>query len=135
MLNALPLAQVIPMPQVAARRVLIVEDQRRTRELLAEQVQSFGCRTFVAAGAYEAIRIAEAERPDVILVDGLLPQMHGFELARFIRALDVNYRPRLVIVTSIYKHTRYKNEAKLKYGIDDYMIKPVSDDALLEVLL
>lgn len=135
MSNALSLAtSVIPLPPVALRRVLVVEDERRMREQLVEQVESFGCTTFAAGAAYEAIRIAERERPDIIFIDGLLPQMHGFELARFLRALDTNYRPRIVLVTSIYKQTRYRNEAKLKYGIDDYLIKPVEDVRLLEVL-
>lgn len=126
--------QLKPLPQVALRRVLIVEDTRRMREQLVSDVEALGCTTFSAASAHDAIRIAAQERPDTIFIDALLPQMHGFELARFLRALDSDYRPRLVIVTSIYKHVRYRNEAKLKYGVDDYLIKPVSYDALLEVL-
>jgi DNA-binding response OmpR family regulator len=104
------------------------------REQLVQDVEAFGCTAFSAAGSHDAIRIAALERPDVILIDGLLPQMHGFELARFLRALDSNYRPRICIVTSVYKHVRYQNEARLKYGVDHYLIKPVGYDALLEVL-
>jgi CheY-like chemotaxis protein len=127
-------ATPLPLPQLARRRVLIVEDNRRMREELVRDIDALGCMTFSAAGSHDAIRIAATERPDTIFIDGLLPQMHGFELARFIRALDASYRPRVVIVTSVYKHVRYRNEAKLKYGIDEYLIKPVSQDALLEVL-
>ena len=56
--------------------------------------------------------------------------MHGFEIARFIRRIDVNYHPHIAIMTAIYKHTRYQNEARLKYGIDDYLIKPVLPQSL-----
>lgn len=104
------------------------------RETLVRQVAGFGSATFEASTAYEALKIAQEQRPDVILIDALLPQMHGFELARFIRALDPGYSPRLVIVTSIYKKVIYRNEAKLKYGIDHYLIKPVEQEALAEVL-
>lgn len=124
----------IAIPQIALRRVLIVEDNRRMREQLVRDVEALGCTVFAAGGSYDAISIASQERPDTILIDGLLPQMHGFELARFIRALDSDYHPRLVIITSIYKQVRYQNEAKLKYGVDHYLIKPVGYDALLEVL-
>jgi DNA-binding response OmpR family regulator len=121
-------------PPLSSLRVLVVEDERRMREQLVAQVQAQGFRTLVATSAVEAIRIAEADRPEIIIIDGLLPNMHGFELARFLRALDSSYRPRLVLVTSIYKHVRYRNEAKLKYGIDAYLIKPVNDAMLAEVL-
>lgn len=135
MLNLSPSAPSLPaMPVVRFHRVLIVEDQRQMRETLVRQVETFGSTAFQASTAYEALRIAGEERPDVLLIDALLPQMHGFELARFVRALDSDYRPRIVIVTSIYKKVHYRNEAKLKYGIDHYLIKPVDDAALAGVL-
>ena len=47
-----------------------------------------------------------------------------------IRRIDADYRPHIAIMTAIYKHTRYQNEARLKYGIDDYLIKPVLPQSL-----
>jgi DNA-binding response OmpR family regulator len=105
--------------------VLIVEDERKLRSSLIEAFSAMDITAMTASGGYEAIRIAKEYRPDLILLDGLLPEMHGFEIARFIRKIDVNYRPHIALMTAIYKHTRYQNEAKLKYGIDDYLIKPV----------
>lgn len=115
-------------------RVLIVEDHRLTRQAIFNSVTDIGCDAIAAADAYEALRLAEERRPDVILLDGLLPQMHGFELARLFRNLDPDYRPRIVIMTAIYKSIRYQNEARLKYGIDLYIIKPVSNETLRTVL-
>jgi DNA-binding response OmpR family regulator len=105
--------------------VLIVEDDRKLRWSLIESFRTMNIAPFTASGGYEAIRMAGESRPDLILLDGLLPEMHGFEIARFIRRIDLQYRPHIAIMTAIYKHTRYQNEAKLKYGIDDYLIKPV----------
>lgn len=119
----LPSTEVLPT-------VLIVEDERKLRWSLIESFRSLGIAPLTAAAGYEAIRIAGECRPDLILVDGLLPEMHGFEIARFIRKIDVDYHPRIALMTAIYKHTRYQNEAKLKYGIDDYIIKPVSPQLL-----
>jgi DNA-binding response OmpR family regulator len=110
--------------------VLIVEDERKLRWSLMEQFGSMGIEALTASSGYEAIRMAGEERPDLILLDGLLPEMHGFEIARFIRRIDVDYRPHIAIMTAIYKHTRYQNEAKLKYGVDDYLIKPVLPESL-----
>jgi len=105
--------------------VLIVEDERKMRWSLIEQFRALRIAPLTASGGFEAIRVAGESRPDLILLDGLLPEMHGFEIARFIRSIDTDYRPHIAIMTAIYKHTRYQNEAKLKYGIDDYLIKPV----------
>jgi DNA-binding response OmpR family regulator len=110
--------------------VLIVEDERKLRWSLIEQFRSLGIEALTASSGYEAIRVAGESRPELILLDGLLPEMHGFEIARFIRRIDGDYRPHIAIMTAIYKHTRYQNEARLKYGIDDYLIKPVLPQSL-----
>jgi len=113
---------------------LIVEDDRKLRVRMTEQLIELGIIPAVAATGYEAVRMAGSMRPDLILIDGLLPEMHGFEVARFVRALDASYRPHIAMITAIYKNIRYHNEARLKYGIDDYIIKPISDHALEAII-
>lgn len=124
-----PVIDVSPVPfpdQNPGRpRVLIAEDERKQRGWLIDQFLAMGIVPLVADSGYEAIRIAGESRPELILLDGLLPQMHGFEIARFIRRIDANYRPLIAIMTAIYKNIRYRNEARLKYGIDDYLVKPL----------
>jgi len=110
--------------------VLIAEDEKKQRWTLIQQLDALGIVPLTASGGYEAIRIAAAERPELILLDGLLPEMHGFEVARFIRQVDRDYRPHIAIMTAIYKHIRYQNEARLKYGIDEYLIKPLQPESL-----
>jgi CheY-like chemotaxis protein len=110
--------------------VLIAEDEKKQRWTLIEQLDALGIVPLTASGGYEAIRLAAVERPDLILLDGLLPELHGFEVARFIRQIDHGYRPHIVIMTAIYKNIRYQNEARLKYGIDEYLIKPLQAESL-----
>lgn len=114
--------------------VLIVEDQLQVRWQLIDHFCELGIVPLSASCGFEAIRIAGTDRPDVILLDGLVPDMHGFEIARFIRNIDCTYRPYIVLMTAIYKHVRYRNEAKLKYRIDDYLIKPVERHALASIV-
>jgi CheY-like chemotaxis protein len=118
----------------AVTTVLVVEDERKMRCTLLEQVRRLGVEPMEAASGFEAIRVAGKMKPQLILLDGLLPEMHGFEVSRMIRRLDSQYRPRIVLMTSIYKSVRYHNEAKLKYGIDEYVIKPLADDVLSRLL-
>jgi CheY-like chemotaxis protein len=116
--------------------VLIVDDDRLVRARLTEHLAICGFQTAESKTAYEAIQAAAVRRPSLILLDGLLPQMHGFEVARMINAIHPDYHPRIVIMTAIYKHIRYRNEARLKYGIHDYLVKPLEIaelDRLLEM--
>jgi len=113
-----------------APSVLIAEDERKLRGWLIDQFLGLGIVPLTAGSGYEAIRIAAETRPGLILLDGLLPQMHGFEVARFVRRIDADYRPRIAMMTAIYKNVRYRNEARLKYGIDDYILKPLQPEKL-----
>lgn len=115
--------------------VLVVEDERKLRERVIQQLDGLGIVPLVATSGYEAIRIATMARPDLILLDGLLPEMHGFDVARFIRKIDSEYKPYIAMVTALYKNVRYHNDAKLKYGIDEYMIKPMSDNSLEAIIV
>ena len=110
--------------------VLVVEDNRRQRAKLVNELGDWNVLPLIAVNAHEAINIAAAERPELILMDGLLPGMHGFEAARYIRHLDSAYRPFIVLTTAVYKGIRYENEAKLKWGIDLYVHKPVQTEEL-----
>ena len=121
-----------PKPQ--RLRVLVAEDERKTREFLVSILQKAGCDTTVATTGFEAVKIAQERRPQILLLDGLLPEMHGFEVARFVRGIDRDYRPRIVIVTAVYKHTRYQSEAKLRYGVDLYLVKPVTREQIANVV-
>ena len=102
--------------------------------MLVEMVQSLGCETVEAATGYEAVKLVQENHPDVLLLDGLLPEMHGFEVARFVRSLAPAYRPKIVIVTAVYKSQRYRSEAKLQFGVDHYLTKPVTKDAIAAAL-
>lgn len=121
-------------PPVHSFRVLVAEDSERQYTEVLALLRQCGIEPIRATNGLEAIRLAVSERPDVIVLDGLLPGMHGFEVARFIRQLDTAYRPYIALLTAIYKNVRYRNEATLTYGIDEYAIKPVSAATLSAIL-
>lgn len=137
-MTALPIeapAPSLPLPIAAnPRLVLVVDDDKRARDAVIEHVHELGYETIEAKTGYEAISMAALRKPGVVIVDGLLPNMHGFEVSRFIRAAQATYAPRIIVVTAVYKHIRYQNEAQLKYGIDHYLTKPVSRAALQTAL-
>ena len=113
---------------------LVAEDSTKQREDLIAELAAMGIKTLGAKGGLEALKLVTEHRPGLILLDGLLPEMHGFEIARAVRALDRDYHPRIVIITGVYKSTQYQNEARLRYGINDYLIKPVKKESLREIV-
>src|SRR3954463_10543241 len=78
--------------------VLLAEDEPKLRERLVAQLHALGISPRATSKGYETLQAVEQHRPDLILLDGLLPEMHGFEIARFIRKMDNEYRPRIAIV-------------------------------------
>ncbi len=121
-----PIRSVNNIPASERPSVLVADDSPKVREILIGSLRELGIEPIVATKASEAIRLAGQLHPDLILLDGLLPEMHGFEVARFIRHFDKDYRPRIAIITAVYKNLRYENEARLRYGVDAYLVKPVT---------
>jgi CheY-like chemotaxis protein len=115
-------------------RVLIAEDEKKTRAILSEMLRELGCETVEAGSGFEAVKLVQEHRPEVLVLDGLLPEMHGFEVARFVRSMAPAYRPRIVIITAVYKSQKYRSEAKLQFGVDHYLIKPVTKEAVAEAV-
>ena len=69
-----------------ARTILVVEDEPTLRETLVDALEADGFRVVVAADGREALTRFRAERPDLILLDLMLPELSGIEVTRIIRA-------------------------------------------------
>lgn len=114
--------------------ILVADDDRRVREHVSNILTEAGHTVLTVKSGFEAIKVAEQARPSVILLDGLMPEMHGFEIARYIRRLSKDYYPLIVLMTAVYKTNKYQSEAKLKYGVDEYVVKPLDSKKLLSLL-
>lgn len=112
--------------------VLIVEDQPDTAESTALLLELCGHRVRVATDGPTALRLAQAELPQVILLDLGLPQMNGFEIAQAIRSWQTPRRPVIIAITG------YGQEAdrlrSTQAGIDLHLLKPVSPQELQTLL-
>ena len=104
------------------KKVLIIEDHADMRELLSWQVELMGFTALLAQGGREGIDKAVAEKPDLIILDIMMPGMDGRDAARELRA-----QPELKDVT-ILASTALFREADLKAcmdaGYNGYIVKP-----------
>lgn len=118
-----------------SQRVLIVEDDDDSREMLGELIASYGHQPMPAANATEALERARAQKPDLALIDLGLPQLDGCELARLLRqamAKRTGSKTRLVALTGY--SDRQMRESAGAAGFDAYVVKPLMPEALEELL-
>ena len=104
-----------------ARTILVVEDEPTLRETLVEALESDGFRVVAAADGREALAQFRGERPDLVLLDLMLPELSGIEVTRIIRA-----ESGVPIVMLTAKDAELDKVVGLELGADDYVTKPFS---------
>ncbi|PMD04044.1 response regulator transcription factor, partial [Brevibacterium paucivorans] len=100
--------------------VLLVDDDSTIREHLAPVLRRSGLDTETAADGVEALHAIEARRPDLVILDVLMPNLDGREVLRRIRA-DDEWLP-VILLTEVGE--TFERAAALDDGADDYMTKP-----------
>jgi len=110
-------------------KILIVEDSRANLLVLSQYVRDFGATALTAESGEAAVASFAGERPDLVLLDVVLPDIDGFEVARRIRALEKNgdWTP-IIFLSSLGKDEDI--EQGIMAGGDDYLHKPVSEVVL-----
>jgi DNA-binding response OmpR family regulator len=111
-------------------RLIVVEDQRDLRELLATAFSLEGYAVSTAASGEEALALVQREVPDLIVLDLSLPGMSGIETLRRIR--EGGRAPRVVIVTAHGTPAQVREAMAL--GVREFMGKPFDLDHLLRVV-
>ena len=112
------------MASEAPSTVLLVDDEPDLLELLQYALEKEGFRVLTARDGKDALELAEADPPDVFVVDIMMPRMDGVELTERIRESS---RLRLTPILMLTARTEEEDEiAGLDAGADDYLPKPVS---------
>jgi CheY-like chemotaxis protein len=114
------------------RRILIVDDLRDSAESLELLLRLAGHETRIAFDGAEAVDMAEAFRPDVILLDLGMPRLNGFDACRRIRAQAWADGVLLVAVTGWGQDT--DRQRSTEAGFDAHLVKPVDYEELDELL-
>ena len=115
-----------------ARRILIVEDDDDSREMLVELIGMLGHSAIGAPNAKDALRVARDEQPDVALIDIGLPDVSGVDFARSLRATPNGANMRLVALTGYSDSVTRQLAAEA--GFDDFVVKPFSTENLATLL-
>jgi two-component system phosphate regulon response regulator PhoB len=109
--------------------VLIVEDEAALVELLTYNLQKAGFRTAIARDGDEAMLAVEETRPDLVLLDWMLPYVSGIEICRRLRRdTDTRDLPIILLTARSEEDDRVRG---LEAGADDYVVKPFSPSELI----
>lgn len=111
------------------RKVLIVDDEADILELLAYNLEREGFVVLQASDGEEAVSVAKKERPDLVLLDIMMPQMDGIEACRQIRAIPDLQKIYIIFLTA--RSEEYSELAGFDVGADDYISKPIKPRVLL----
>lgn len=112
------------------KRILVVDDEIYIVHILEFTLTMEGYEVITAADGEEALRKIEATRPDLVVVDIMMPKMDGYEVCRRIRQDEETKKLPVILLSA--KGRPIDRETGLEVGADDYMVKPFSPRRLLE---
>jgi DNA-binding response OmpR family regulator len=111
-------------------KILVVDDEPDTAMLLELTLKREGYRVFKATRGIQALEIAAKERPDLIILDVMMPDLTGLQVLEHLHKLYKT--PPVILFTA--KSTEEDRAAGLEAGASRYLIKPTSREKLLETV-
>jgi len=118
------------MPEVLTK-VLVADDSRIFRAFASELLRELKVEVIEAATGREALDRAIASRPELLVLDALMPIFSGFDVIVKLRERVPDYTPKVFIVTAVYKSRRWELEARQHYHVDEYLEKPLEPEDVL----
>lgn len=112
-------------PPQKQKIILIVDDDTSIREILATQLTRLNYKTFIAADGKEGVALFKKEKPDLVLMDVMMPVMDGLAACQMMRSFEKKGErtPVLFLTARDSQHDKFTSALS---GGDDYVIKPVS---------
>ena len=114
------------------RHILLIEDDREIASTLRTVLENSGYRVTHAPNGKEGKRLIEEVQPDLVITDMMMPQLGGFPVLEYLKTLDPEQRPRVIMITA-NEGGRHKAYAEM-LGVDDYLRKPFAMDLMLEAV-
>ncbi len=121
-------------PPPARGTVLVVDDEPDIRFMLGEVLRKDGYRVEEAADGHAAVASLRAHLPDALVLDAMLPGIHGFDLCRRLKGSPATRHIKVIMVSAVYRGWRYADDVRRLYGADDYLEKPLRLEELKRAL-
>jgi CheY-like chemotaxis protein len=112
-------------------KVLIADDSEAFRRLNAEILKMDGHQVLMARNGRETLELVRSERPDILLLDIMMPGLDGFEVCRELKGDPVTRGTLVVMVTALSESVRYR---ALQAGADEYVTKPITSRKMRDLV-
>ena len=112
------------------KKILIVDDDKFLRELLIEKLNSLNYEVTSVSESILAFNTIKTNKPDLILLDVLLPGLSGLETLNVLRADDENMHIPVILISRLDEPELIRTAKRL--GADDYLVKPFTAEILIE---
>jgi DNA-binding response OmpR family regulator len=120
------------MPTAGAKTILVVDDEADIRKMLSRLLGKAGYRVIEAERGVQALRLVKEHQPDLIVLDAMLPEVHGFDIARRIKGSRRYGNIPIVMVSAVYRGWRYAEDLRGSLGVDDFIEKPFTLQDVLQ---
>ena len=117
------------------RTVLIVDDDREVQRYLTESLEAQGWRVIGEKDGEWALKTFQGREIDAVVLDILIPVVNGFQVAEAIRKQPRGEKVGIIMLTGIYRGASHRAEAIRRYGLLDYLDKPVEAGRVVDLLL
>jgi len=125
-------AQPVRVPAVEeVLTVLAVDDDEQILRLMQQILQARKYRVVTASAGREALAKVKEAMPDLVVLDGMLPEVHGFEICRQLKTSERFRHIPVILVSAVHIGWRFAADVKEKYGADDYIEKPFETSEFL----
>lgn len=121
-------ADITPAPDVPsdpnAKRVLVIEDDPDIQRLIIDTLRSMNLAVTAASRGAEGLQLIKSVNPDLIVLDAMLPEVHGFEICRKIKESKRYSAVPVMMISAIYRGWRMAEDIKTTYKADAFLEKP-----------
>ena len=127
----LPLAAMSPTQNSDAPTVLVVDDDADIRKMVVRLLLSRGLNVIEADRGNLALRLLKEHSPQLIVLDAMLPEVHGFDIARRIKHSERFAHTPIIMVSAVYRGWRFAEDLKQGCGVEFFIEKPFRIEELL----
>jgi CheY-like chemotaxis protein len=116
------------LPKADGGTILLAEDHADSREALGALLEAFGFEVLLAVNGLEAIDLARDKRPDLILMDVMMPTLDGLEATRRLRGFPETCNIPIITLTALDQ----ARDKALEAGASDFLAKPINSGVLFK---
>jgi len=115
------------------KRVVIVEDDKVTQKMLENELSRYGLEVLIADDGMKGLDLIQTTKPEIAIVDMLIPKLHGVDLCKRIRQNSLLKDIKIILMSAVYQFSTFRMDIE-DTEADFFINKPLNMDKLLELI-